>query len=364
MADQPAGEKTEQPTEERLRRARREGQLPQSKEVPSALMLGMLVIVLSLSAGMLHRFFVSGMQVGLSCDGAGAMDSDSFTGRLRSAGLEALLAVSPFLIAGAAVSIFASVIVAGWTFSPKAVGFKPDRINPIHGLKNLLSLKSLVQLLVSIAKLIVVGVIVYEFIRGEMQTFMQLVWATPTWMLATISRMALGVMFRITIALMAIALIDWLYQRWQWRRKLRMTRQEVKEERKQYELSPELRGRIRSVQIALASRRMLQDVPTADVVLANPTHVAVALRYETGEMDSPIVVAKGPELLCEKIKEIARHHGVPVLHRPELARALFSGVDVGEPIPETLFVAVAEVLALVYRLRNRHAGASGTNTNA
>ena len=135
-----------------------------------------------------------------------------------------------------------------------------------------------------------------------------------------------------------------------------MTRQEVKEERRQHELSPEVRMRIRSVRFAMMRRRMLRDVAKADVVLANPTHVAVALRYRAADMAAPLVVAKGAELLCEKIKEIAREHNVPVVERPELARTIYAAVEVGGTIPETLFVAVAEVLAMVYRLRKQRRG--------
>ena len=135
-----------------------------------------------------------------------------------------------------------------------------------------------------------------------------------------------------------------------------MTKQEVKEERKQHEVSPELKGRIRAVQIEMVRKRMLQDVPTADVIITNPTHVAVALRYDAASMGAPEMVAKGADVLCEKIKEIARAHGVPIIHRPELARAIYSAADVGQPIPEALFVAVAEVLALIYRLRRRRLG--------
>ena len=173
----------------------------------------------------------------------------------------------------------------------------------------------------------------------------------PAALLGEISRLGMGVMVRIAIGLSAIAGLELVYQRYSYKKQLRMSRQEIKQEQKQYELAPEVRGRIRQVQRQLAQRRMLQDVQHADVVLANPTHVAVALKYDSKKMQAPTMVAKGADLMSEKIKEIARSHNVPIVYRPELARAIFRTVDVGEPIPQTLFVAVAEVLAMIYRLK-------------
>ena len=158
---------------------------------------------------------------------------------------------------------------------------------------------------------------------------------------------------RICIALLVIAAIDVFFQKWKHTKDLKMTRQEVKTERKDTEGSPELKGRIRRVQIEMAKKRMLQEVPKANVVLVNPTHVAVALRYETKTMDAPVVLAKGADHLAEKIREIARAYGVPIIRRPELARTLYSAVKPGDSIPQALYVAVAEVLAMIYRLRHR-----------
>lgn len=160
-------------------------------------------------------------------------------------------------------------------------------------------------------------------------------------------------MIRICIALLVIGIADTIYQKWKYIDGLKMTRQEIKQEHKDMDGSPEVKSRIRRIQIQMAMKRMLQDVPKASVVLVNPTHVAVALRYETKTMESPVVVAKGADHLAEKIREIARAYGVPIIRRPELARALYSTVEPGNPIPENLYVAVAQVLALIYRLRHK-----------
>jgi flagellar biosynthesis protein FlhB len=177
--------------------------------------------------------------------------------------------------------------------------------------------------------------------------------AEPAGAIAAIASFLLGLMVRIAVALAVIAIADTLYQRWKYRRDLRMTRQEVKEEVREHELSPQLRGRIKSMQMAMARKRMMQEVPKADVVVTNPTHVAVALRYDAGQMDAPVVIAKGADLLAGRIRDLARTHDVPVVERPQLARTLYATVQVGEAIPEALFVSVAEILAMIYRLRKR-----------
>ncbi len=350
MADESASARTEEATPERLRKARREGQVAQSAELPSAMMLGMLVVVLALTGASLYRGFVAQMRLGLACGGESAGAAD-FAGRMQMAATDGLAMILPFLLGGAAVSIMASLLASGWAFSPKSAAVKFERISPVKGLKNMFSLRSLVKLVISIAKLVVVSLIVYGYLNDRLDACVKLTWESPPELLAAISQLVLGLLVRVVIALAVIALADVLYQRWQHRRKLRMTVQEVKEERKEHEGSPETRSRIRGIQFEMARKRMLQDVPTADVVITNPTHVAVALRYEQGRMESPVVVAKGGDFLCRKIKEIAREHDVPVIEKPELARALYAAVKIGQPIPETLFVAVAEVLAMIYRLR-------------
>jgi len=356
MPDKPASERTEEATPERLKKAREEGQVPQSRELPSAIMIAALLLSLALLGGGLFAWFTGQVRDGLSVRPPEALGFTGVEGVVRQKMTSALAAAAPFLLVAAAASIFASLLSSGWAFSPKAAAIKLERISPVRGLKNLFSTRSLVRLLISLGKLIVILGIVYAYLADNLPACLALRWAEPAGALVTIGRLVLGLMGRIAIGVLVLAGIDLLYQRRKYKKDLRMTRQEVKEERKQHEVSPEVKGRIRAVQIEMVRKRMLQEVPTADVVLANPTHVAVAIRYEAKSMEAPLVVAKGGDLLCEKIKEIARTHGVPVLHRPELARTLYAAVDVGKPIPEALFVAVAEVLALIYRLRRRRTG--------
>ena len=353
MADKPASERTEQATPERLKKAREEGRIPQSMEVPSALVIALLLVTLVVMAGSLYRWFVLQVHDGLSLRLAGVVDPATFDGVMRTSGLQCLSVLAPFMAVAAAASVLGSTLAGGWTFAPKALRLQLSRLSPANGLKSLLSLRSVVQLVVSIAKLAVILSIAWHYLKAHMETIISLQWATPAATLCAVARLILGLLGRIAAALIAIACADLLYQRWNHKRQLRMSRQEVKEEHKQHEASPEVKARVRSAQMAMARKRMLQDVPNADVVVTNPSHYAVALRYDPAAMDAPQVVAKGADFLCEKIKEVARAHGVPIIERPELARALYAAVQPGQTVPEALFVAVAEILAMIYRLRGR-----------
>jgi flagellar biosynthetic protein FlhB len=241
-------------------------------------------------------------------------------------------------------------------FAPSALRLQWERLSPASGMHQLVSPRSCVNLVVSFLKLAAVLAIVVAYMRDQWGLVMGLAWASPVGSMTTIFGLLFGLVARIAILMAAIGLADTIYQRWQYRRDLRMTRQEVKEERRQQELPVLVRRRILQTQFEMIRRRMLHEVPKADVVLTNPTHVAVALKYDAAAMQAPQVVAKGAELLAEKIKEIARAHGVPVVDRPELARALFSTVEIGQIIPEALYVAVAEVLAMIYRMRRKLQG--------
>ncbi len=353
MAEKSASERTEKATPERLRKAREKGQIPESKEVSSAVMIGALLVAMALGAERLFGWLTLQVSEGLSLSLAGPMDVRTFVHLLQTRATGCLTALAPFLAVTVVASAFGSMAVGGWAFSVKAL--KPDmsRLSPIKGLKNLFSFRSIMQLLIATVKLAVIVAIAWHYLGSRFDAVLLLQWATPQATLYAIGRLILGLVARIVVALVAIALVDMLYQRWNYKRQLRMTHQEVKEERRQHEASPEIKGRIRAAQLAAARRRMLQEVPTADVVVTNPDHYAVALRYDAETMDAPRVVAKGADFLCQKIKEVARKHNVPIVERPHLARALYTAVEVDQVVPETLFVAVAEVLAMIYRMRRK-----------
>lgn len=356
-----AAEKTEPPTPDRLRKAKQEGKVPHSQELPLAMTLGVMLVAVAMSASRLWEWFASQLHQGLLLGDGQRLDIESLTSLLTDKGSEALTTIAPFMVAASAASIASGVLVGGWTFAPKAMRLNPAAINPVNGLKNLFSKRSLVRLVASILKLAVMVAIVMTYLRGRLDECLALTWATPMVSLGVIMETIFGLVARFAAAMVAIAVLDILYQRWQHRQDLKMTKQEVKEERRQHELSPAVRSRLRMAQIEMVRKRMLHEVPNADVVMTNPTHVAVALKYDADAMAAPQVTAKGADYLCEKIKEIARAYGVPIIERPELARTIYNTVEIGQGIPEPLYVAVAEVLTMIYRLRKgRQQGISGT----
>lgn len=351
MADGSA-DKNLPPTAERLKKARQQGQVPMSTEVASAMMIAALLIVLAMMSPSLGRFFSGQVTEALSFKYQ-PMQTEDFANVMRAKVYQGFGALAPFLLGAMVASVAGSVLVSGWSLSPKAAGIKLSRLNPFTGFKELISAKSFMNLLMSLVKLTVILLIVYDYLRDKLGTCLALMEMPAQAIMAAIGSVVFGVAVRICLAMMVIAAADMVYQRWKYKRDLKMSLQDVKDERKNHDGNPQIKSRIRSVQVEMVRKRMLQAVAEADVVLVNPTHVAVALKYDTDAMAAPTVMAKGGDLLCEKIKEIARAHRVPIVHRPELARAIFKTCEINEPIPEVLFVAVAEVLAMIYRMQGR-----------
>jgi flagellar biosynthetic protein FlhB len=353
MPDDSAAERTEQPTPRRLRKARQQGQVPQSQELVSVVVLMVLVIMIALLAPNIFQWFVIKTEQGLSGQTSVFTDSKAFINFINNKVADSMLFISPILIALFAASVLTSGVVSGFNLSPQAVRFKWNSINPATVMKNLISTRSLVRLVASIAKLLFVSVIVYLYLHSKLNTLATLRWAWTAQIVLVIAKIIFGLCVRIGIALLVIGIADAFYQKWKFIQELKMTRQEVKQERKDTEGSPEVKTRIRRIQLQMSMKRMLQEVPKASVILVNPTHFAVALRYEAKKMDAPILTAKGADYIAEKIIQIGRSYGVPIVRKPELARTIYSSVEIGHPIPQTLYIAVAEVLAMIHRLRQR-----------
>ena len=352
MAEKPVSEKTEQPTPKRLRKAREKGQVAQSQELPAAVSIVVLVLVLVLFAPTLLQWFTIQMKQGLSGQTGVFADSRAFIKFLNTIIISSIWAMCPILAALFVGSALSCITVSGLNFAPEALTLKFDAVNPIKGFGKLFNVKSLVKLGISIAKLLLVSIIVWVYLRNRIDALAAIRWAWSGQIIVAISKIILGMLIRVCIALMAIATIDVIFQKWKHTQELKMTKQELKQERKETDGSPEVKSRIRRIQIEMTKQRMLQEIPKANVVLVNPTHVAVALRYDAKTMDAPVMVAKGADHLAEKIREIARAHGVPIIRRPELARTIYSTSKPGDSIPSTLYAAVAEVLAMIYRLRH------------
>jgi flagellar biosynthetic protein FlhB len=353
MAEQPVAEKTYQPTFRKLQKAREKGHLPQSQELTSVATLLVLIAMVALLGPSLTKWFIVQIKHGLSCENIVFSDSDAFMAFINGKTIDLLLVILPILAALFVSAILAGVAISGFNFAPGAIEIKFNKLNPITGFGNLVNIRSFVKLLASILKLLFVALVVWFYIRSRLDVFAKLRWTWSTEILAVTAKLILGLLIRVGIVMLIIAIGDVIFQKWKYIHDLKMTRQEVKQDRKDTEGSPEVKGRIRRIQVEMASKRMLREVPKASVVLVNPTHVAVALRYDSKQMEAPIMVAKGADHLAERIREIARAYGVPIIRRPELARTIYSTVKPGNPIPEALYVAVAEVLGMIYRLRRK-----------
>jgi len=353
MAEKPAAEKTHYPTFRKLQKARQKGQLPQSQELMSVATLLVLVGMVALLGPSLTKWFMLQIKHGMSCENVVFSDTEAFMAFISGKTVDLILVILPILAALFVSSVLAGAAVSGLNFAPGAIEIKFDKLNPVEGFAKLINVQSLVKLLASILKLLCISLVMWLYIRSRLDVFAALRWTWSTEILAVTAKLILGLLIRVGVLLLVIGIADAIYQKWKYIHDLKMTHQEAKQDRKDVEGSPELKSRIRRIQIEIASRRMLQEVPKASVVLVNPTHVAVALRYESSEMEAPVMVAKGADHLAERIREIARAYGVPIIRRPELARAIYSTVEPGNPIPEALYVAVAEVLGMIYRLRRR-----------
>ena len=340
-----AQEKTEQATPRRQEKAREDGQVPRSRELATAAVLlsgcaGLMLFGRSVGETLLNLGRTS-----FQVDRAEAFDSSQLGIRLSGAAIEIAQGLAPFFLLVLIAALIAPMALGGFLLSPKALAPKLSRLNPLEGLKRMVSLKALVELLKSVAKVLVVasvaGLILYAS-RSDLITIgLQGLRPAIHHSLSVIVWSALG----ISAATLLIVAVDVPFQLFDHNKKLKMTRQQIKDEMKDTEGKPEVKGRIRQLQREMARSRMMAKVPEADVVITNPTHFSVALSYETAGSGAPVVVAKGTDLLALKIREIAVAHNVPVVSTPPLARAVYYSTEVDQEIPRGLYVAVAQVLA-------------------
>ncbi|WP_372965730.1 flagellar biosynthesis protein FlhB [Marinobacter sp.] len=349
-------EKTEEPTPRRLEKAREDGQTARSKELATMAVLlagagGLLMFGTSLASafeGIMHDSFV--------IERAAIFDTRHMSVQLIVSAKEAAMALSPILILILIAAIAGSIGIGGLLFSAKAIAPKGNRMNPIKGLGRMFSMRSLIELVKAIAKVGLVMAIAIMILNMRTDDLLSIA-EEPTVPAMEHVLWTLGwSFFLLSCATIIIAIIDVPFQIYDHQKKLRMTKQEVKDEYKDSEGKPEVKGKIRQLQREMAQRRMMQDVPTADVVITNPTHFAVALKYDQTSMAAPVVVAKGADEVAFKIMEIAREHKVEVLRTPPLARAVYHNADVGDEIPDGLYMAIAQVLAYVFQLRQFRKG--------
>ncbi len=351
-----AEEKTEEATPRKRQEARRKGHVPRSNELNAVVtLLAGFTALNAFSRSSLERLYTY-LQYSFSSEMLNKqIDPVALAELIRQTVVIIAMIFLPTGLAILAAGVIVSYLQTGWIFTMEGLKIKFDRINPLLGFKRLFSLQKLVDLFKALFKLIGVAVIVWSAFRNQVFPLAETSALIPPFQLAgNFWRLMYQIALRIILLLLALAIFDFYYQRYEYRKSLRMTKQEVKDEFKQTEGDPKVKSRIRQRQRQIAMRRMMQEVPKADVVITNPTHLAVALKYEAPKMQAPQVLAKGEGYIAAKIKEIATEHHVPLVENKPLARTLYQTVEIGEFIPPHLYQAVAEVLAFVYQLRQKN----------
>lgn len=350
MADESQQDKTEQATPKRREDARKKGDVPRSRELTmTGVMLagagGLLLLSESMGKNLLHAF-----SAGFSIDRERLMDASSLAPAFAEIAAKSFLSLLPFAVVLIAAVFLSATAIGGWSFSLKAASFKVEKLNPLKGLKRIFGANGLNELVKAMAKFLLVATIAVTWLWWSADDLLSLGRQPVEDAIRGALKLCGVSLLVVSTALIFIAAVDVPFQIWQYEKKLRMTRQQVKDEHKESEGRPEVKSRLRALQQQVASRRMMEDLPSADVVITNPTHYAVALKYDDHSMGAPRVVAKGRELVAKRIRDVAQEHGVPLFSAPPLARVLFRTTDIGQEIPATLYSAVAQVLAYILQL--------------
>ena len=351
MAEESAQERTEKATPKRLQDARKKGQVARSRELNSAALVLLGSAGLWLLGDRISTCLQGVLRSGLAFDRAAALDPTALSARLAMASGEALFALAPWLALALVVAALAPLLLGGFLLSAENLQLKFERLDPAKGLKRVFSAQGAVETGKALGKFVVVGGLAALVMSQMAPALLNLGGEPVPAAVMHAGELIARAFFLTALGLLLIAAVDVPFQLWNHAKQLRMTRQDIKDEMKESEGRPEVRGRIRQRQQELSRRRMMQDVPTASVVVTNPTHYAIALRYDVGGNGAPRLVAKGADLVAAQIRELAREHGVPILEQPPLARALFYSTKIGAEVPRELYTVVAQVLAYVYQLQ-------------
>ncbi len=355
--DGPGGEKTEPATAKKLREAREEGKVSKSKELTSAFDLLVLFLVLKIFVGMVGNGFLEvfysvyrampDFVVENAVEFSAAGVSSFFVSVIE----QMAIIVLPFFLFGFVVTLLVSILQVGWKVTLKPLAPKLNRFSPISGFKRIFSKDSVFELVKSILKIALIFYVAYTSVKDEVDDIFLLYDIPLNQAIALCGDVIINTGIRISLVYMVVGVADFIYQKYRFNEEMKMTKQEVKDEYKNTEGNPEIKGRQRQRMREASRRRMMQDVPNADVVITNPTHIAVAIKYDADVNRAPVVLAKGEDFLAEKIREAARENGIEIVENKPLARMLYANVDIGSEIPPELYQAVAEILAMVYNNR-------------
>jgi flagellar biosynthetic protein FlhB len=351
VADQDQHDRTESPSQKRLDDARKRGQVARSRDLAAAATTLTGGVGLLLLGAPLGTALMTVMSRPLQFTRAQALDPDQMLAVLGTAGWGALQALAPLLGLLLAAAVLAPLLIGGWTFSTQALGLQWERLDPVAGLARVFSMHGLIELLKSLARFSVVALVAIVVLRRQFSEFAALGAETVQRGIAHSLALTGRAFIFLGGALALIAVVDVPLTLWQHNRSLRMTRQELRDESREAEGNPEMRGRVRRLQQEYSKRRMIAEVPKAHVIVTNPTHYAVALRYEGDRMRAPVVVARGVDLMALQIRKVGAAHAVPVIEAPPLARALYSSCELGAEVPIKLYAAVARLLTHVYQIK-------------
>ena len=352
MADED-GDKTEAPTQRRREEAREQGQVARSPDLTAAaILLGFLLLMNSFGRGLMEALRALTAQL-LSAESLSRFDTVSLRELIGKPLIAVAGALAPLLIGAAVVAVLVNLVQVGFVFSSKRITPNFGAIDPVKGFGRLVRADNFVHLLVNLLKVTLAGVLAWSAIRDRLPEIIAIqdLEHGQAFLLGASLIYAVGI--RIAVLLLVLAVLDYGYQRWKHERELRMTKREVKEEMRRMEGDPKIKQRRRQLAMQMAMKSMRRNVPTADVVVTNPTHFAVALKYEQATMHAPRVVAKGADLMAQRVRELAAEHGVPIVERKTLARALYAMCEVGQEVPEEHYKAVAEILAYVYEISGK-----------
>jgi flagellar biosynthetic protein FlhB len=352
MAENQDGqEKTEEATPKRLEEARKKGQVPRSRELTTMAMLLMAAIAMTFMGERMVVQLGDIMRLGLAVERAKVFDPWSVIELFGQAMSLGILLMLPFLVLMVATALAAPVALGGWSFSTEALAFKFDKLNPVTGLKRIFAARGVMELVKALAKFLLIGLIGALLLWHFLPQLMGLGREDTAVGLAHAGQILSRSFVILSASLALIAAIDVPFQIWDHAKNLKMTRQEVRDEHKNTEGKPEVKAKVRTMQREIAQRRMMSEVPKADVVITNPTHYAIALRYDADKMAAPVVVAKGVELVASQIRTVAVANKVPIFEAPPLARALYYSTEIDQQVPAGLYLAVAQVPAYVFQLR-------------
>jgi len=353
MADENDDEKTEEPSQYRLEESRKKGEVAVSKELTSVLLLSGSLLTLIVCSVFVYEQFTHYIEWIYRLDFKTIYTAEKFSDVISQTAWTLVKCAGPFFAASICLGVFATFIQIGFLYSPEIMEVKFERLNPVQGIQRLFSKKALVEAIKGVFKFAVVIVITYNVMKENIVSFLGFLHADAASSLGFGKYLMIKLGFSVLLGLGVIALADFAWEKWNYRKKMMMTKQEAKDESKEKDGNPEIKNRIRQIQKQMAQKRMMNDVKKADVIVTNPTHISVALKYDGDAMVAPSVMAKGADHLALRIREIAKENDIPIVENIMLARTLYKTVKVGHGVPRTLYKAVAEILAFVYKLRRK-----------